>query len=200
MLYGNSLSATTVKPDVGYERTLTRTALAATASGQIAGVILWNLALDPAGRPATGAANLAHTGTGRLAFTVQADAATTAGAHADATTTITLDPGSTSCRVVLYHSDDRSTASPAGYHVKQAYVNGTLFWQRDVASEDTAWYTSAPVDVAPSLSGGTGTLDLRLLEQAGVGNYQVNVSFDDLQLTGCSIPNPTFETPAGWSL
>ncbi|HZM77637.1 MAG TPA: hypothetical protein VFC19_18110 [Candidatus Limnocylindrales bacterium] len=198
MVYATTLSNTVLPPDVAYVRTLTTIGMQYTAAGTIAGVIQYALPLTP-GRPL--GANQSHgSGLGALVFTVRADQATTAGSYAAAVATVRLNSGSTSCRMVLWHSDNRQTSSPIGYHIKQAIVGGTLVWQRDVASEETAWYTSAPLELAPYFSNGAAALTLRLWEKAGVSNYHVTVRFDDITLTGCSVSNPTFETAGGWTL
>src|SRR5258706_6476401 len=62
MVYGNELSTTVGRPNTVYVNQVVSTALANTASGKIAGVIIWNLALDPMGRPAGGSSNMALTG------------------------------------------------------------------------------------------------------------------------------------------
>jgi len=38
------------------------------------------------------------------------------------------------------------------------------------------------------------------MEVKAVSNYSVSVTFDDVQLTGCHITNPTFETDSAWTL
>jgi len=200
MLYGNTLSATMLSPDTGYVTTLVGKALADTASGQIAGVIIWNLPLRTTGVPAGVSSNIAHSGVGALSFTVAANTATSAGQYAQAATTVSLDSGSTSCTMVLWRRDNRETSAPAGYHEKQAYVGGNLIWRSDVASEGTGWYTSSPLTVTPYLTNGSATLVLRLMEVKAVSNYSVSVTFDDVQLTGCHITNPTFETDSAWTL
>ena len=198
MVYAWTLSKTTVTPDVEYVRAVTAAGLQYAAAGKIAGVIQYALPLTP-GRPQNSDVSFAHDGTGGLAFTVQPDTATKAGDFAAASTTIRLDEGSAACRMVLWHSDDRTDSSPAGYHFKQAQVGGTQVWQRDVATEGTDWYTSAPVDLTSRLTGGSATLTLRLFEAKAVADYEVVARFDDVALTGCHIANPDFETTGGWT-
>ncbi|GIH17826.1 hypothetical protein [Rugosimonospora africana] len=200
MLYGNSLSSTDIPPDTDYVRTLTSQALADTASAQIAGVILWNLILDPTGRPANSATNQAHTGNGALVLTVAANTATSAGQYAQASTTIHLDSGSSSCVMVLHRRDSRPTSAPAGYHEREAYVGGHAVWKTDVTYDGTDWYSSSPLDITSDLTNGSASLVLRLTELTGVANYQVTMAFDDITLTGCGIANPTFETDSGWTI
>ncbi|GGP52041.1 hypothetical protein [Saccharothrix coeruleofusca] len=197
MVYASTLSNTTVTPDVGYVRAVTAVGVEYTKAGRIAGVIQYALPLTP-DVPQNKDVSFAHTGRGGLVFTVHGNTTTQAGDFAAASTTIRLDEGSTSCSMVLWHSDDWEPAT-AGYHMKQALVAGTRVWQRDVASEGTDWYTSAPKDLTPYLTGGSATLTLRLYEAKGVGNYRVVARFDDVLLTGCHIANADFETTGGWT-
>lgn len=200
MLYGNRLSNTDTPPDTDYVKTLTQQALADSASGQIAGVIIWNLVLNPTGAPANSATNMARTGSGALVLTVAANTATSAGQYAQASTTIRLNSGSASCTMVLHRKDNRPTSAPAGYHEREALVGGHQVWKADVTYDGTDWYSSSPLDVTSDLTNGSATLVLRLTELKGVSNYQVTMAFDDIVLTGCSIANPTFETDSGWTI
>ncbi|ONI76082.1 hypothetical protein ALI144C_35890 [Actinosynnema sp. ALI-1.44] len=199
MVYASTLSATQVTPDVQYVSEVTEIGMQYAAAGKIAGVIQYALPLTP-GRKQNGDASMSHgTGRGALVLTVRGDQPTAAGNYAAASTTVRLDPGSTSCRMVLWHTDNRTTNDPLSYHLKQALVSGHQVWGRDVASEGTDWYTSSPVDIAPHLSNGVGTLTLRLYQGKGVTNYAVVARFDDITLTGCQIVNPSFETTGGWT-
>ncbi|MFC1420545.1 hypothetical protein [Streptacidiphilus cavernicola] len=206
MVYGDTLgsdaatSTAELPPDTGYVRTVTAQAWADVKAGTIAGVIVWKQALATPGVPAYRSAALSSWGNGVLDFTIGPKVGTTAGDFAQAAAKVTLDPGSTSCTLALSRRDDRDTTAPSGYHQKRAYVNGTLVWNSDVASEGTDWYSSSPLDLTPYLSGGSATLALQLFENAGVSNYRTHVDFDNLRLTGCSVPDPGFETGAGWTL
>lgn len=198
MVYASTLSRTTITPDVEYVHTVTAVGMEYASAGKIAGVIQYALPLTP-GRAQSGDERVAHAGSSALVFTVHPDNATTAGDYAAASTTIRLDAGSTSCRMVVWHTDDRPATSPAGYHAKQAIVGGTQVWERDVASEGTDWYTAAPIDLTPRLSRGSATLTLRLYEKKAVTNYPVTARMDDISLTGCHVANPGFEAAGGWS-
>jgi hypothetical protein len=199
MPYVLRLSLTRVPPDVEYVREVTAVGLEYTRAGRIAGVVQYALNLSP-GRPQADDPPVSHgTGRGALMLTVMDNQATSAGDWAAARATIRLDPGSTSCRLSLWHTDDRTTTAPTGYHVKQALVAGTVVWQRDVASEGTDWYTASTVDVTARLVDGAAALVIRLYELNGVSNYGVTARIDDIQLTGCSTANPGFETTGGWT-
>ncbi|WP_367129351.1 hypothetical protein [Saccharothrix sp. HUAS TT1] len=198
MPYAATLSATTVTPDVNYVRTVTAVAIEYMKAGKIAGVVQYALPLTP-DLPQAGDVSFAHTGHGGLVFTVHSNTDTQAGDFAAASTAVRLNPGSTSCSMVLWHQDNWGDNTP-GYHMKQALIGGTKVWERDIASEGTDWYTSSPRDLTPYLTNGVGTLTLRLYEAKGVANYRVLVRFDDIRLTGCHIANPDFETTGGWTM
>jgi hypothetical protein len=197
MIYATTLSNTILPPDVEYVRSLTAIGMQYTNAGTIAGVIQYVLPITP-DRPL--GSNQSHgTGRGALVFTLRPNTATSAGNYAQAVTTVRLNAGSTSCKMIIWHTDDRTTASPLGYHMKQALVAGNLVWQRDVASEDTDWYTSSEKEIAPYMVNGAAALTLRLYEAKGVTNYHVTARFDDIRLTGCSASNQAFETTGGWT-
>ncbi|MFK0248915.1 hypothetical protein ACIQUM_29820 [Amycolatopsis azurea] len=198
MVYASTLSSTTITPDVEYVRTVTAVGMEYAKAGKLAGVIQYALPLTP-GRPQSGDERVAHTGNSALVFTVHPSDATTAGDYAAASATVRLDSGSTSCRMVVWHTDDRPATSPAGYHAKQAIVGGTQVWERDVATEGTDWYTSSPIDLTPRLTGGAAALTLRLYEKKAVTNYSVTARMDDITLTGCHVANPGFEADGGWT-
>ncbi len=198
MVYASTLSNTTVTPDVDYVRQVTSIGMEYSRAGTIAGVIQYALNLT-AGRGQNSDVPSAHGGNGSLVFTVQANSATSAGDYAAARATVRFTTGSTTCTMYLWHTDDRTTASPTGYHYKQAIVAGALVWQRDVASEDTAWYTSSPVDISQYMSSGSAALTVRLYEVKGVSNYAVTAHIDDLVLRGCYIDNPNLEATGGWT-
>lgn len=201
MVYAYHLSDNDVVPDVDYVRQATEYGVDRIDDGTIGGVMQYQLPLK-AGQVYSGDNNFSRPstgGTGAVVFTVIAEQVTSAGDYADASTTIQLSPGSTSCLLRLYHKDNRTTASSLGYHLKQAYAGGVKIWQKDVAAEELDWYSSALLDLMPYLATGQTTLSLRLYEQAGVTNYKATVSFDDLTLTGCSMANPDFETVGGWT-
>ena|GEM_PF-2628270 len=197
MPYASKLSSAEVPPDVNYVKAVTQAGITAMNAGKIPGIVEYALPLT-AGR-ANGDTNRAHTGAGALRFYVEGSTPTTAGSYAAASTTVTLDSGSSSCSIVAYNTDTAPNGGTAGYHFKQILAGSTVVWERDVATDDTGWYTNSPRDLTPYLSGGSATLTLRLYEKKGVSNYRLDVSFDDIALTGCHIANSTFETPTGWT-
>lgn len=205
MLYANTLGLSMLSPDADYVRAATSAAVSALDAGRIAGVIEWKLMLDPTGTPATLSEDprfhaQTHGGIGALDFTLGDHTPTKAKDYAQAATTVTLDPGSSTCTLALYRIDDRPTTAPVGYHDKQVYVGDDLVWHEDVAADGTDWYSSSWLDLTNYLVNGVGTLKFRLTELSGVTNYETRVDFDDLRLTGCSVENPGFESDAGWTL
>ncbi|MBV1848520.1 hypothetical protein [Catellatospora tritici] len=210
MVYGNELSATVDRPDVDYLTRAVDTALADTSAGKIAGVIIWQLVLDPAGAPAGGSFRKANTGSGALSLSVAPGTETAAGQYAQAKADVTFTPAQP-CTLSLRYADDRNIGQDLGYHDKQILVRDettgtqTIIWRRDVASENTTWdqweWTST-LDLRPYLvSGHRISLILRLAELKKVSNYSVNVAYDDLAFSGgCGVSNTTFESDAGWTV
>lgn len=197
MPYASKLSSAVVPPDVNYVKAVTQVGLTFMSQGKIPGIVQYNLPLTPG--KASGDTNRAHTGSGALRFEVEASTPTTAGSYAAASTTVTLDSGSSTCSLVAYNTDTAPDGGTAGYHFKQALAGSTMVWERDVATDGTGWYTNSPRDLTPYLVNGSTTLTLRLYDKKGVSNYAVDVSFDDIALTGCHVSNSTFESPTGWT-
>lgn len=197
MPFAKGVSTAAVPPDIEYVRTVTAIGMQYTRTNAIAGVIQYSLPLTPG---KSFAKELAHPpGNGVLAFSID-HSPTTAGAFAEATTEVRLNEGSTTCSLKFWHTDDWGTTAPAGYHRKQALVNGSVVWTRDVASDAAeTWYTAAPIDLSPQLSTGRARLAFRLYEAQAVSNYWVLARIDDIQLTGCHIANPTLEKVGGWA-
>jgi hypothetical protein len=183
----------TVPPDVEYVRRATSVGLRYSRAGVIAGVIQYVLPLIP-GRPQVSEVS-AHSGGSMAVAAVDGGTATSAGNWAGALTRIVLDSRSSKCRMKIWHRDNRTVDSRVGYQVKQVLVAGDTVWQRDVASDGTAWYTSRRLDLTPYLARGQAQLILRLYEKSGVSNYRVSVRFDDISLTGChTTGDPGFES------
>jgi hypothetical protein len=201
MVYANPLSSRgatpatrkiTIPPDVDYVRKVTSVGLRYSRAGTIAGVIQYVLPLTP-DQPQISDVP-ARTGKGTAVVTVDGGTATSTGNWAEALTWIALDSGSTSCRMRVWHSDNRRVPSLRGYHFKQVLVAGRKIWERDVARDGTAWYRTRRLEVGPLLARGPARLILRLYEKAGVSNYPVRVRFDDVTLTGCHTKgDPGFE-------
>lgn len=197
MPYASKLSSAVVPPDVNYVKAVTQVGITAMNQGRIPGIVQYNLPLTPG--KGNGDTNRAHTGSGALRFEVEPNTATSAGSFAAASTTVTLNAGSSSCSMVAFNTDTAPDGGTAGYHFKQALANGNLLWERDVATDGTGWYTNSPRDITPYLVNGSATLTFRLYDKKGVSNYGLDVSFDDIALTGCHISNSTFESPSGWT-
>ncbi|SMD22567.1 hypothetical protein [Kibdelosporangium aridum] len=162
MVYAHTLSNTVITPDVEYVRKVTTIGMRYALDGKIAGVIQYALPLTP-GIPQNGDFPISRgSGRGALVLTVRGDQPTQQGWFAEANTAVRLNPGSTSCRMVFWHTDDRDMNSPLEYHVKQALVSDHEVWAQDVASAGTDWSSSAPLDIAPYLTNGVGTLTFRL--------------------------------------
>jgi hypothetical protein len=199
MLYGNTLSRTQVSPDVDYVSRLVDAAMANIRTGKIDGVIVWNLELAPTAKPADSSRNLARTGVGALSLSLAADTATVPGQYAEASSTIRLNSGSSSCGLRFWTRDVDAPGVP-GYHDIQLFVGTDLVWEQDAASNSTSWTVSPPLSVTAGLVNGTAPLRVRLTELKAASDFETNVVFDDFSSTGCSVWNPRLETDNGWTL
>jgi len=200
MVYARKLSKTQVTPDVDYVRRITAVGVHDTQAGTIAGVVQYGIPLTP-GQPGYGDVNFSHgAGHGALVLTVGSEQSTSTGDWAGAASRILLNPGSTSCRLRVWHRDNRGAPTTKfGYHFKQVVVNDTVIWSHDVFSNDTQWHSTS-MDLTPLMIEGSAQLMLRLYEKAGVSNLQVRARFDDISLTGCLLlgGNTSFESIGGW--
>jgi hypothetical protein len=65
---------------------------------------------------------------------------------------------------------------------------------------ENGYHVSPWLNISQYTSNGSASLTPRLYERNGVSNYQVRVRLDDLESTGCTVTNPSFETTGSWSL
>ncbi|MFB9468037.1 hypothetical protein ACFFR3_00885 [Nonomuraea salmonea] len=201
MPYAYPLSHAAQKPTVSYVEAVTRKGVEHVRSGELAGVLQYKLPYHSRDlawtRPA--ADNLARTGSGRLSFVVQQNTATKAGMWCGATRTATVTSGTVK-RITFHHSDTRGPQDPAGHHVKQLLLNGTVVWERDVTADTAGTWVRATVDVTSRLAGATSaTLQWRLYERKAVTNYVVDAGVDDITLTGMTMSDPGVENAAVWT-
>jgi hypothetical protein len=88
-----------------------------------------------------------------------------------------------------------------GYHTKQVLIDGAVVWESDVVDGTVHDFDSHTVDVTDAVRGKTEVeVTLRLYESRGVGNYPVDVTFDDLSARGLVLVNGGFEDRSGWQL
>ncbi|MGW3348805.1 hypothetical protein ACWDA3_36385 [Nonomuraea rubra] len=202
MPYAHPLSHAAQKPTVSYVEAVTRKGIEHVRSGELAGVLQYKLPFvsrDQAWtRPASD--NLARSGDGRLSFVVQKGTATKAGDACGATRKLTLSAGAAKRVVSFWHRDTRGPSHPAGYHVKQLLLNGQVVWQRDVTADAADTWARTTVDLTAKLGGATSaTLQWRLYERKGVSDYFIDVSVDDITLTGLAMGDPGVENAAVWT-
>ncbi|TYB54177.1 hypothetical protein FXF51_48300 [Nonomuraea sp. PA05] len=202
MPYAYPLSHAAQKPTVSYVEAVTKKAVEHVRGGELAGVLQYKLPFvsrDQAWtRPA--ADNLARTGDGRLSFVVQQQTATKAGMSCGATRKAVLVSGAARRVVSFWHRDARGPSHPAGYHAKQLLLNGKVVWERDVTADAADTWVRATVDLTAKLNGATSaTLQWRLYERKGVSDYFIDVSVDDIALTGMTMSDPGAENAAVWT-
>lgn len=135
---------------------------------------------------------------GCIEFGVPWGVPTSTGGWTRATQTISVNP-SGPYSLSFWTNDDYIGGSPGGYHKLQVLVDGVVVWQEDVATW-MDWHQST-VNLTTALAGKTtATLELRLYEQAGVGNFHVSGWFDSLTSQGFSVTNAGFDTTlSGWT-
>jgi hypothetical protein len=135
---------------------------------------------------------------GCIEFGVPWGVPTSAGGWTRSTQTITVNP-SGPYSLSFWTNDDFIGGSPGGYHKLQVLIDGVVVWQEDVATW-MDWHQSS-VNLTSALAGKTtATLELRLYEQAGVGNFHVSGWFDSLVPQGFTVANPGFTTDlSGWT-
>ncbi|MFB4269967.1 hypothetical protein [Nonomuraea sp. GTA35] len=73
-------------------------------------------------------------------------------------------------------------------------------WERDVAADAADTWVKATVDLTARPAGATSaTLQWRLYERKGVSDYFIDVSVDDVALTGLAMTDPGVENAAAWT-
>ncbi|WP_027943881.1 hypothetical protein [Amycolatopsis taiwanensis] len=199
MNYTSSLSATPFPPTPEYVRTTTEVGAEYVAAGKLGGTLTYVLPLNPADD--WNHDNHAYHGVGRLSLFVPMATPTNAGDTAGASQVVQVDPNADEYHIAFRHNDTYySGGQAAGYQLKQLLVDGEVVWETDVAA-DAPGYSTVDVDLSQQLRGKTSaTLTFRLLERAGVSNFWVDVSFDDIQATGFTVANPGFESRDTWEL
>ena len=74
--------------------------------------------------------------------------------------------------------DSYTRNESAGYHFKQALLNGVVIWEDDVAG-DEGW---EEVKIPVTLNRGENRIAFRVYEKRGVGWFPVKVWFDDIRI------------------
>ncbi|MGE3543959.1 MAG: hypothetical protein AB7L28_08505 [Kofleriaceae bacterium] len=130
----------------------------------------------------------------------------TTGSYALVARTATIaTPKPTTFELGLWISDDYGGAT-SGYHTKQVVVDNTVVWEDDVAGDeggevigDREWQFVRPDPQAITAAltnrpaGATITIQLRVFDKAGVGNFGVGVRFDEITAAGMTVNNASME-------
>jgi hexosaminidase len=171
--------------------------------GRIQGVIAYGLPVD--GKPRVASDNRAMYGNGRLSITVAPFVATSAGSFAYAEQTVTVDPNAPRYELSFWHWDEYArTSSGVGYHFKQVLIDDAVVWESDVMdSPQRTWLNGYPhqgaIDVTARLRGKTSArLTFRVYDKRGVGDFMLDVGFDNIETIGFTVRNPGFETRTDW--
>lgn len=104
---------------------------------------------------------------------------------------------------LVFKERDNVAGPTSGYWYKQALIDGTVVWEQDVSdpSESANAWHSHSVDITNQIAGKSSyDLQFRLVSKQGVGNYPVEVYWDDVAIDGVPVANPDFEQAnAGWT-
>ena len=173
------------------------------ADGRIQGIIDYGAPITD--DPQVNSDDLAQSGNGRLSLVVPRHKPTPTGSYEQGAKQIAVDPNASSYQLSFYHYDESARVQAVfGYQIKQALINGTVVWESDVEDDPNYRWAQANVPNAtlyPLLHGKTtATLTFRLLERKGVGDFPVNVGFDNVRTSGMTVPDADFETPHSWAL
>lgn len=100
--------------------------------------------------------------------------------------------------VVRFRQRDSFTGPTAGYHFKQALVDGEVVWEEDVAGGDAGW-REVVLDVSERVHGRQKLqFSLRCLDRRGVSNFGVEVEWADVQTQGFDEAEGYLATPGAW--
>lgn len=101
---------------------------------------------------------------------------------------------------LAFRQRDNSYHGPtAGYHFKQALIDGTVVWEEDVAGGTESW-RDVTVNVDQYVAGKTNvTVAFRLFDKKGVGNYGVRCEFAKLESKGLQL-GAGLRRPEDWQV
>ncbi|GAA1686601.1 hypothetical protein GCM10009745_34010 [Kribbella yunnanensis] len=153
--------------------------------------------------------NSAMYGKGRLSLFVPERSATSAGACVWAEQRMAVDPNAPRYEISWWDYDAYA-ADLLGYHLKQVTIvtskEKKLLSNLDAAEAPKVWMNGqgnwGAVDIAQFVRGETSVvLQFALCEQQGVGDYMIDVGFDEIDAVGLTVTNGDFEQGAtGWTI
>lgn len=168
--------------------------------GRVIGVIAYAapVALDEQQASYT---NRAHSGTGRLSFSINMFTGTSAGDHAEAKQEVRVDPRAAKKELTFSHRDPFGPWALKDYQFKQLLVDGQVVWESDISADAGYTWAKTTVDLTAALAGKQkATIAFRLFHKNGVGHWPTDVSIDDVRARGLTLRNGDFENASAWEL
>ncbi len=153
--------------------------------------------------------NSAMYGKGRLSLFVPERSATSAGTCVWAEQRMAVDPNAPRYEISWWDYDGLS-ADLGGYHMKQVTIvtskGKKLLSNLDAAEAPKLWMNGqglwGAIDITEFARGESSVvLQFALCEQQGVGDYMVDVGFDEIEAVGLTVTNGGFEQGStGWTI
>lgn len=168
--------------------------------GRVIGVIAYAapVALDEQQASYT---NRAHSGTGRLSFSINMFTGTSAGDYAEAKQEVRVDPRAAKKELTFSHRDPFGPWALKDYQFKQLLVDGQVVWESDISADTGYTWAKTTVDLTAALAGKQkATIAFRLFHKNGVGHWPTDVSIDDVKTRGLTVRNGDFENASAWQL
>ncbi|WP_158889854.1 hypothetical protein [Amycolatopsis anabasis] len=198
LLYTNRFLDAALPPTETYVAQSIVNALPYMRSGRILGINNYGLPLGD--KPAITADNRAAHGIGRFNVSLASFAGTRPGDFAQAEQRMRISPLPGNKYLSFADFDGfYGNLGGSGYHIKQLLVDGTVVWESDVTDPGGHTYQQHTVDLTEALKGKhEATIALRIFDRNGVGDYPLDVGFDDVRGDGIFVVNGGFESEAGW--
>jgi archaellum component FlaG (FlaF/FlaG flagellin family) len=102
------------------------------------------------------------------------------------TKTLVFDGSQVKTEFSVY--DSRNTASPAGYHYKQAYLAGSQLYSLDIAADNMQWDNISAITTPPA---GSQDLYLQMYDVLGVFSFGASVFWDNVKIRKYQSPEPS---------
>lgn len=200
LLYTNRFLDAANPPTETYVAKSIENAMPYVRDGRIMGINNYGLPL--ADKPALVGDNRAAHGIGRFSVALANYAGTRAGDYGQAEQTVLVNPFARRKTISFADFDWYYGNLPgAGYHFKQLLVDGKVVWEADVTDAGGDTYQQRTVDVTEALRGKvSATIALRVIDKYGVGDYPLDIGFDDVRGDGLLVLNGGFEGDWGWKI
>ncbi|MFE0021271.1 hypothetical protein [Amycolatopsis sp. NPDC059021] len=200
LLYTNRFLDAALPPDETYVAASIEAAMPYVRDGRILGINNYGLPLGD--KPNITAGNRAAHGIGRLSVALASFSGTKPGDYAGAEQRVRVDEAAPRKSLSFVDYDGYyGNLGGAGHHFKQLLVDGAVAWESDVADPGGFGWVRHTVDLTEALRGKTSaTIVLRILDKNGVGDFPLDVGFDDVTGEGVEVVNGGFEGDRGWKL